>query len=387
MSRITIATAIALALLTGLVIGQLTAGGSPDLSSRSRPAEGRVELVRSFYDGMNRYLDDENAEFLSLLAPGFRDMHAPATDTGSADTLVAQLDTLRASAVAPRFEIEEINDLGQIIQVRVSNGLSAQLSAGGFSIDGFASDGALEFLQVEGNAIVSRWGQDDRIPRIASTLSETTPIGLPVVLNVESNLITLEPSAEWSSTGAESAWLVVETGAIVLEFSEGTHRLVSGDARLAPSGVRRVANRAAGTSSVWIVSVSRMNSPSALSVGMTASPGVTIDGRAWSSFVDLPASLAGIHIEVAKVVVPPGVNLEPSADALGHHVIVIDGSLAATVHHGDLLHVSDDSLATTERESATLSIGQAAASRPGAAISYRSTTGATLLLVTITLPD
>jgi hypothetical protein len=392
MTRNTIAIAISLALLTGVILGQFTAVGSPDRTPRIQSSEHRLALVRSFYDGMNRYLDDENLAFLSLLAPGFRDMHAPPTETGSAETLVARLDELRSAADPPRFEIEEIHDLGQITQVRVSNGLPAQLSVGGFSIDGFATGSALEFLQVEGNAIVARWGQDDRIPRIESTLSELSPAGLPTALNIESKLIILEAGVEWRPTTGDPSWVVVERGAITLETDASIQRLTIGDARSAPHGIRRIDNRAEAASSAWIVSIDRYYSSNTFTVDTTVPPGVTIEERARSYFFDLPADHDRIRIEIAKVVAPTGMNIEPRQDALGHQVIVIDGAVAAIIHHGELLHVTEESLAMlamSERESASISSGQAAASRPDSAISYRSSTpgGATLLLITIELAE
>jgi hypothetical protein len=280
-----------------------------------------------------------------------------------------------------------MHDLGQIIQVRLSTGLSTQLAAGGFTISGFQGTGALEFLQVQGDAIVARWGHDELIPRIDMSISEEFPIGRSHVLNIETELIRLDTGAEWRPAGTGAVWLIVDHGSVALDTGSEIEILTGRESWSGSQGILRMSNRAESASSVWVVSIASDTSSQSLIPGQRVpeTVGVTIAMRSWTTFFDPPADLDRIRIELSRIAAPPGANLDPGADALGHQVMVIEGSLDADIHHGQLLHITEPDLATTVRDQMSMSSGSAAATLPGASASYRvSSSGrAELLLVTI----
>ena len=65
---------------------------------------------------------------------------------------------------------------------------------------------------------------------------------------------------------------------------------------------------------------------------------------------------------------------------------MIEGSLDADIHHGQLFHITDAGIATTMRDQMSMSSGSAATTLPDASASYRVSGpgGDELLLVTIT---
>ncbi len=387
MSRTMIAFAIILSLLTGGVVGQLVAMSSPGVAPYAIASTRRLELTRSFYDGMNRYLETGDAGFLSLLAPGFQDVEALSDDPGSADSLMAQLDALRASTALEAFEIDEIRDLGQLVLVRLSTGLPPELEAGGFTLSGMQGDGMLEFLKVQGNAIVARWGQGDLIPRTASSLSERFAIPTPPALKIEGDLVTLDRGAEWLPNRAGASWLIVEQGEISVSVGSEVETFVEHEARSSGKGMHRIANRAEGASSFWLFSIANdfSSTPVISSDDALETAGVTIERRVRSRFIGLPRDLEQIQIDVSRIVAPPGVNLDPATDALGYQIVVIDGSVDAVVHNGELIHITESESAVTVRDRVSIDSHTAAAALARDSASYRvnSPGGADLLLVTI----
>ncbi len=392
MSRNMIAAAIVLALLTGGVVGQITAVGSQGVAPRVISSERRLELARSFYDGMNTYLTTGDADFLDLLAPGFQDTGVLDSAPGSADSLIARLDDLRMSAPIPQFSIETLDDLGEMIQVRVSTGLPAELDVGGFVVSGHEAASAIEFLQLQGDAIVARWGQDDVIPRIELSLTDEIHLAMPTLLRVEVDFVTLDPGVEWRPEPSGASWVIVEHGLIALDDGSAVSVLARGEMESARQlSVRRIANRSSGTSSFWYVTMTSDASSQVLIAGDIAPKpaGVTIESRAWSNYIGLPALLTGLRIELSRIAVPPGTALEPSNEDVGHQLIVIDGLVSANIHTGQLLHVSASGAATNVRDQFEIESGTGVATLPGGSASYRvlGTDTANLLLVAISVVD
>ena len=152
--------------------------------------------------------------------------------------------------------------IGQVIQVQLSTGLSTSLEAGGFTISGFEGTGALEFLEVRGDAIVARWGNDELIPRIDMSISEEFAVGRPHVLHIETALIRLDAgAAEWRppGTGAVSDR---RSGPVALETGSEIEILIEHEAWSGSQGILRIRNRAEGASSVWVVSIAATRRPS-----------------------------------------------------------------------------------------------------------------------------
>ena len=387
MSRTIIVFAIVLSVLTGGVVGQLVAMSSPGVAPHTIVSAQRLELTRSFYDGMNRYLETGDAGFLSLLAPGFQDVGALSDDPGSADSLMAQLDALRASTALEAFEIDEIRDLGQLVLVRLSTGLPPELQAGGFTLSGMRGDGMLEYLKVQGNAIVARWGQGDLIPRTTTSQSDRFTIQSSLSLKIEGDLVTLDRGAEWNPSGAGASWLIVEQGEIAVNVGSEVETLAVHEARSSAMGTRRIANRADGASSFWLVSITNDFSsiPTLASDDALEAAGVTIERRVWSRFIRLPTDLERLDIQFSRIAAPPGVNLDPAADALGYQIVVIDGSVDAVVHSGELIHITESESAVSVRDRVSIDSHTAAAALARDSVSYRvsSPGGADLLLVTI----
>jgi hypothetical protein len=145
MSRNAISIALLLALLTGIV-GQLTAVGSPGTVPGPEQSARRLELVRSFYEGMNAYLATGDDQFLRLLTSDFREVASGIGEPGTIGTLIDRLDAMRSNSLVPRFTVHEMIDLGTMVQARVSTTAPASLDRAGFAIMIPLPEVRIEFL-------------------------------------------------------------------------------------------------------------------------------------------------------------------------------------------------------------------------------------------------
>jgi hypothetical protein len=376
--------ALALALLTGGVAGHLTAvvssGVSPTVFG------DQTERVQAFYDGMNQYLATGDDAFLRLLAPGFQAHSTVDGAPGSADDLLARLDTLRRSALPPRFTVEEIHELGSLVEVRVSTGVPASFDVAGLSVATALPPSVIEFVQLQGDAIVAHWSQSVWIPDIGQTLDSEVSLDAVYGFAFDVSQVALDPSAEFALPRTAFAWLLVETGRVAIDDGVSRLRLETGESRhVTGSGPARIRNPESEQAVVWLVSLEKPNSPTtyAPSAGELP-PGVTIAHLAWGSQFD-PAVVGHARIRLARATVPPGSQLMAERSGAASAIAVIDGELEATVQQGIAFHCRPDGLAATVRGHEPIPAGEGIAALPDASPSYRvsGSTPATLLVLTI----
>ena len=205
MPRALMVIALALSLLAGVLLGHLTAVDSSGVTPIASGSQ--TERVQALWnDGVNRYLATGDDAFLRLLAPGFQEFTTVGDDDGAASTLLARLDTLRRSAIPPRFTVEEIHELGSLVEVRVSTGIPATFDVAGLSVvTALPPSTEFEFLvQLQGDAIVAHWSQAGWIPEIGQTLDTQLPLDAAQRFAFDLGTVVLDDGAVSSSSLAPS---------------------------------------------------------------------------------------------------------------------------------------------------------------------------------------
>ncbi len=388
MPRALMVIALALSLLAGVVLGHLTAVVSSSVSPTASGSQS--ERVQAFYDGVNRYLATGDDAFLRLLAPGFQERSTVGDDDGAASTLLARLDTLRRSAIPPRFTVEEIHELGSLVEVRVSTGIPATFDVAGLSVVTALPPSTIEFVQLQGDAIVAHWSQAGWIPEIGQTLDTQLPLDAAQRFAFDLGTVVLDPGAELELPRAIAAWLVVEAGLIAIDDGVTRFRLDSGESHeMTGPGLTRIRNPESGRAVIWLASLKEPNSASAYEQDSSDLPsGVTITPLAWGSQFE-PEAVGRARIRLARATVPPGSQIVADGTGYVSAIAVIDGELEVTVQQGTALHCRADGLAATIRDHEKIPAGDGIATLPDASLSYRvsGSTPTTLLVLTIQPSD
>jgi hypothetical protein len=384
MSRPIMAIALALSLLAGVLLGHLTAvvsfGETPVV------AEGQTEHIQAFYDGMNQYLDSGDDTFLQLLAPDFQAFSPSGGADGSASTLLARLETLRRSAIPSQFTIEEIRQLGSLVEVRISTGIPARFDVAGLSVVTALPPSAIEFVQLQGDAIVAYWSQAVGTPDVGQTLDTLLSLDANQRFAFDLGRVALDPGAELVLPPATAAWLVVETGRIAFDDGATRLRLEAGESRTMTGPDRaRIHNPDSERAIVWLASLKTPRSASTYEQDSSeVPPGVTITPLAWGSQFE-PETVSQARIRLVRATVPPGSRILAGDTGYASAIAVIAGELEVTMQQGTAFHCRAGGLAATIRGHESIPTGEGVATLPDASLSYRvsGSDPATLLVLTI----
>jgi hypothetical protein len=388
MSRNTIAVALSLALLTGIVVGQLTAGGSPTTVPGPGSSARRLELVRSFYEGMNAYLATGDEGFLHLLRSDFREGGSGSGEPGSITTLLDRLDAMRASSGVPHFTVHEMNDLGTVVQVRVSTTAPSTLDAAGFAIVSPMPDLGIDFLQVQGNAIASRWSNDVLFPRVDTATASRFDSQVGGIWRVEISHVSLQPGAQLPLESDLGTWMIVERGTISISTEAGIERLPAGEARPVLSvGQRLAMNYETSIASFWFARVYRSLTADAYTenVGQPEHHGATIQMLTTTVVGGLGPAATQLLGSFALARLSPGTQLEAVEDVQMQHLVVVHGTIDAAIRGGTFMHFDGSGRVITVRDDVSIGTGAALASIEGGPATFRivGNESATVLLFTI----
>jgi hypothetical protein len=391
MSRNSVAVALVLAMLTGILIGQFTAMESRGFAPRDRPAEGPVELVRAFYDGLNAYLTSGDERVFDLLAPGFQGHGALGAEPESAEELLTRLERLRRSTAAPHFRIEEVHDLGQLVQVRLTTGLPTEREAAGFSMS-YPSPPLLEFLEVQGHAIVTRWAQDDLMPIVDQVASDDMLLTTPGVVTIKTERLALAPRARLNVGIAHDAWVMVEQGDVRIHAGSTDVALSSG--KLQPFHEQRIdeiSNPGARASVFWLVgmAIDRALVHPTISDTGTDAPGATVDMRLGPHIVVLPEGNTQLRIGFSLLTIPPGTQLISPGETEYWSLVSTRGTGEIRVQDGSHLYASKPGGSITLRERGTIDSGTGVFTLNDDLASFRATGAAStsLFLMSLTQID
>jgi hypothetical protein len=215
-----VATTIALALLTGLVIGAL--GRLSVLAPEVVPAsETRAEqLGRDYYEAVDHLLaTGDSQELRQLLSDDFQS-HAPATGmTGDAESLIADFQSLRNVYPGIRQEITELAGSDSLIIASITIPWTSHGQFAGLSIAWDQPQQQQEILRVRDGLIVERWSDANpplQLMTIAN-IGETSMSGVP-----EMTLWHVDPHARDTVRERSEVVLIMTSGTLIVEPEEPT---------------------------------------------------------------------------------------------------------------------------------------------------------------------
>lgn len=400
MTKPTAIIAAILALLTGLVLGQLgflAVPGPQTMSSASSVSAQDLATARSFYDEMNRFLANGEPGIESMLTLDFVDHTGSLPDGRDAEQFMS--GWVAIGAFLPQLQLEVVdlqwNDGLVAVRLDVHPGHAAGIA--GISLQATVPESAIEFLRIERGKVAERWGGEDRLPGMNMTLiadfNRTGPsLSGPVIQRV-----SLPEGQEVALSGNDMAVLHVITGELRLDRAATDPQLVvhpisdpvaSGETRIVEfADTLLVSNLTHSTAEFFAFSLyglfpEEANPADTGTVGALRSIEVT-------TLAYLPLELTGLSkrlsLSVTQVTLPAGSSMASHTPHVVEEIVVLDGALEASVHSGRALVTLGNGQAQPFDGVETASAGYGFSASSIATLSYRvsSAQPATLLIMTI----
>ncbi len=394
MSKAATTTAAMLALLTGLVLGQIGtsiahSGAFGVTAANSSPRA--LETATAFYEGLNRLVESGDRSIESTVAPGF----VEHTLSGQEDrTLQQMIDVwLALGSTFPhlRLHVIDLQQRDRHITVRLEIDPGAPTSEYGVSLGAPSPHQVLEVLRVEGAGITERWEAIGQLPVV--TFSMETEVrwnsGSVVVPAVQH--VVLAPGRSTKLPYFENIILRAESGSVLLdragEGSDGTRRpvrepLEAGQVRvLDGNDAVTLRNVASVPAELWAFSANS-------SVPVSAAPGQP----RFVALIPLPLSseMRAIpqRLTIVRISLPSGATIAaPASDII--ETVVLDGALHVSVDYGRALVLRDGRTPQPFDDSVTITAGQGMSAKGTASLSYRATGSlpTTILMMRIDSPQ
>lgn len=365
--------ALVLTALTGLAIGQLTILLTNDAVARPVPPGNREQIVRDFYDGLNRYLATGDNAVLQLLAPDFREFDSFGGTPAPASTMLARLDAFREGGHLPRYAIEQLRDFGTVIEVRMTTGLPSTFPNYDITVSMDPRIGP-EFVWVDGKVIAGHWSRDGAQPVLDRLLDASVPLvsGSAVMFSI--SRVAFEPGGELELAGQPPFGILVEQGTVTISVQETTRLLPSGTVEwVASPRPAQIANLGVEPATSWVITIG-MLLPNGGLTGLIVPPkraDVTITRVTWSKPYVWPEDPARIRLVVWRATLPPGAQLWAGQAQLGELLAVIDGSLDARLYRGSGFRRGPGNQSATIRDQTTIHAGQGFVAAHDATAGYR----------------
>jgi quercetin dioxygenase-like cupin family protein len=399
MSRAAASTAAVLALLTGLVLGQIGSLATHTDVSRideTNPSPRTLAVARSFYDGMNRLLASGDRSIETIVAPGF----VEHTADGQGDrTLPEMIDWLLATrTTSPRMQMTvlDLEQRDRLIAVRLEVDPGTPVPIPGLPLTTPAPFQALEFLRVEGAAVTDRWNAGAELP--VATLRLTFDFNW-----ASTSLVT--PAIQRLSLEPGDSIQLALGGPVILRVDSGRVRLDRSGIDL--NGIRRPSQEPFGEDQVRIfdgadgLTLRNVSSDPAVLWALSAE-GATAAEQAEThdatrepgysrivAFIPLQLSSdvldAPQRISVTRITLPPGTTVAPHDPGVIEEIAVLDGAIDVTVGQGRALMCTDGATAQPFDGTETIAAGEGVSARGAAALGYRvaGPQPATLLIMRI----
>ena len=206
---------VALALLTGLVLGSLgKIGLSP---ARAIPAfETRNQQIgRQYYEALDTLMltgDDHGLRL--LLGDEFQDHQSATNATGDVEHLIADYQSLRTVSPDSRYVVEELVGAGDLVITTLGLRLAGQPVFAGIEITLNHPRLLQEILRIREGFVVERWSDSSSPPRLmtVATLGEIAFTGVP-----ELRRWHFDPHALDTIRARSDVILIVEQGTLVVE--------------------------------------------------------------------------------------------------------------------------------------------------------------------------
>lgn len=391
--------AVILALLTGLVLGQI---GRLSVShvrvGESNVSPRALATARAFYESFDRLLDSGDRSIASTVAPGFID-HSGNSDNQR--TLTEMIDwtlALRATWPHLRMQVVDLQQQGQFITVRldIHPGVPSQMSS--VPLLAAPPQHVTELLRVEGAAVSERWSAGGQLPvaTFSAAIDDFWEDAGSVTPAIERVVLESGQSLQRAYRGTVVLWS--EAGRIFLDRDgvdlSGNRRptrqpLEAGQVRMLDGvGQFTLRNEGSEPARLWLLStdVSRVERNA---IGdATAAPGQL---RA-VAFLPLPGSgdrrSRPRRVSITHITLPPGSTVAPHAPGVVEAIAVVSGAIELTVDLGRALRCADGATAQPFDGTITLNAGAGVSANAMASLGYRTAGSqpATLLVMHIESP-
>lgn len=396
MSKATTSTAVVLALLTGLVLGQLGSLATQPGAFRSRApndAEYQLETARGFYDNVNHLLETGDRAIEATLAPGFTE-HLP--EGNGERTLPEMVDWLLAlRATWPKLRITVVSldqhDAWIVARLKIDPGPPQALS--GALLLEIDSEFVNEYLQVEGNQVTDRWSAVMDVP--VATLNfqtqftwKSSQLTVPAIERV-----SLAPDSMMRFPLEGPAMLLVESGSVRIDRASsdadgnghsGTEPIRDGEVRMLENAAAlQVRNLSHDPADIWIFA---SNAGVDSQTERNAPDGSVITRIfAFMPLLTLSPLATSKRISVTRITLPPGAAVAPHSAGIVETIAVVEGAVETTVERGYALLCADHGTAIPFDDTATIAAGAGFGMKGFSSFSYRvaGTSPATLLVMRI----
>jgi predicted ester cyclase len=403
MTKSTAIVATLLALLTGLVLGQLSSLAVPRLQSASFVSTVSAQdlaTARAFYDEMNRFLATGDSGAESLLALDFVDYTGSLPSGRNAEQLMAVWSAIRSFLPDLQLEVVGLQASGAMIAVRLEVHPGTAPNIPGVPVTAPAASSVVEFLRIERAKVAERWSSDDRLPGLAMTLhADFDPTGRSLSGPVIQRL-SLPAGQEVALSGDDTVVLRVISGELrfnraAVDPQRVTHPtsdpIATGQTRIVDvSGTLLVRNLSPTTTEFLAFSLYGLypvETPLANTATAVAPPGVEALALALAY---LPLRLTGSSLDrlclsVSEVTLPAGARVVPYTPGVVVEIVVLDGALEVSVQSGRALVSNGDGQMHPFDDVETVSAGQGFSASSIVTLSYRvaGAQPATLLIMTI----
>jgi hypothetical protein len=221
-SRRVVAIALVLALLTGLVAGQLASVLHQPFEIAPVQGSGRLELLAAdYYDAANGLLAGDGSDRFEAIVGADYVGHVDVSQTlERKDELLAHLEDLHSAFPRARMETQVVSSSVDLAVMRVEVVGATQGMLLGTALQRPNPAPHIETLRFAGDRLVERWGAPAspvNIEQLGSTIYEPT-IAVPMRLRLER--ITLAADGLLSLPANTNHLVLVESGTVTLLGSD-----------------------------------------------------------------------------------------------------------------------------------------------------------------------
>jgi hypothetical protein len=377
-------TAVILALLTGLLLGQI--GKLAARPGDARPAESNaspraLETARSFYEAMDRLLASGDRSIESTVSPGFVDHPVSGKKDRTLPEMIDELLALRATLPHLRVTVLDLEQRDRLIAVRLEVDPGEPAPIPGAPLMSSPPHQVFEFLRIEGAGVTERWNAAGQLPAAVFSISTddrwaSSSSAVPGIERVD-----LDPGRSMSLPYEATIILWTESGSVRLDQAgvdlKGNRRsaqdsLDAGQVRILEGGnpltLRNVSNERA---ELWVLSTNISRKEQTALGDATAEP-----AQPWTvAFIPLQIStdLRGSpwRLSITLLTLPPGSTVIPHTPAIVEAIAVLSGDIEVTVDRGRALKCTDGKTAHPFDDTETVTAGEGVSANAMASLGYR----------------
>ncbi|CAN5846369.1 hypothetical protein BH24CHL4_BH24CHL4_13170 [soil metagenome] len=160
MPKAAVLVALALMLLTGLVIGSLNSLATPEpaLNPLTPTSDATSRTAVAFYDAVDWLLESGDASPLrQVVHPGFADHSLLSDEPGTRDSFETWLQSIRQNSPEVRFTVSEVVAQSDLIAVELEQAGALVPSLAGLPLSYPSSSSGYELLRIEHELVIERW--------------------------------------------------------------------------------------------------------------------------------------------------------------------------------------------------------------------------------------